>query len=382
MDIQSVDINAELMAHIGQFEHRLAAEGYQIIPVAGDGNCFYRSISVNIFRHENAYENLRKLVVDFLLLKADYYAEFIPSTQSMLQYIEDQRNNGRFGTNIEIHAMSWLIDRPIRVLSDDPAVAPLVIRADPTSTTQTECLITHQFQSHFNAAKRLGAPIQNGIGKQAIARFNTSGDALVLVDHLLTSKPPLQPLHHQKPAGHSSTCGCLLCLSGGPTISTAGTQMIQDNERALTTRLRQAYTQALQNEETRRQMESMEEVVRQADLSQQTTLQSASNDDEAAELALAAETSLREMQEQERRAIEESQRAAQLLEEEEYQKALQESMQAYHYNTFSQQPTQAHQSGPQQLDLGFVSRLLQEENDINSAIAMSYQTNQYSSPKH
>ena len=162
-----------------RFERYLEEKHLRILPVAGDGvcfficrsifkflsvkNCFYRSISLHVFDTPEKHAILRRLCAQFLLLKASYYTPFLNSPQ-MIQYFQHVSRNGVFGTNIELHALSWLLARPIIVYSDQEHVPDLTITTETCDSQTDPIRLTHQWNNHFNVAVTIGKRLDVGIG--------------------------------------------------------------------------------------------------------------------------------------------------------------------------------------------------------------------------
>ena len=72
--------------------------------------------------------------------------------------------NGVFGTNIEMHALSWLTGRPIQVFSDQENIPDLTVSTDSCVPGTDPILLTHQWNNHFNCAQPIGESLKIGIG--------------------------------------------------------------------------------------------------------------------------------------------------------------------------------------------------------------------------
>ena len=109
-------------------------EFFDIIPIIGDGNCFYRAISYYFNKDENQYPNLRNTTYNYVKNNLTQFYEYcyvenntyyidIEEEQKVHKYILDDyveniKKNGFFAGFIEINAMSILINRPIIILEN------------------------------------------------------------------------------------------------------------------------------------------------------------------------------------------------------------------------------------------------------------------------
>ena len=107
-------------------------EFFDIIPMIGDGNCFYRAISYYFNKDEKQYPDLRQTTYNYVknnitrfyeycYVENDIYYIDIEEGQEVHKYILDDfvkkiKTNGFLAGFIEINAMSILINRPIIIL--------------------------------------------------------------------------------------------------------------------------------------------------------------------------------------------------------------------------------------------------------------------------
>ncbi|CAF1331247.1 unnamed protein product [Rotaria sordida] len=85
MDINSLEYLSNTLSLIDQ----LATIGLKKINILGDGNCFFRAISHQLYRHENDHLNIRSETISYLISNKNDFEPFIDETDSTIEnYIE------------------------------------------------------------------------------------------------------------------------------------------------------------------------------------------------------------------------------------------------------------------------------------------------------
>jgi hypothetical protein len=113
-----------------QFNRLLAPLGLRLLPVAGDGNCFFRACAVQfrILGRNHAprdicdHEKLRQRVCDFLLENRQLYAPYVEAEVASAEsdaavcydeYVRKMRQDGVWAGHLEIHALSAMLETEI-----------------------------------------------------------------------------------------------------------------------------------------------------------------------------------------------------------------------------------------------------------------------------
>lgn len=108
--------------------HILAANlhpfNLSIAHIQGDGNCFFRAISHQLYGHEDSHAELRLQCIAHIEAERDYYANFVEG-ESFENYIKRMRKPGSWADNIEINALAELLEARIEIYVVDSK--PIVI---------------------------------------------------------------------------------------------------------------------------------------------------------------------------------------------------------------------------------------------------------------
>lgn len=87
-----------------------------IIPVEGDGNCLFRSVSHQLYGTTQYHDLVRAVSMDYVSIEREYFSQFVVGGLERIdEYIEHQRSNGAWGDDVEIQAMSEIYDRSLEI---------------------------------------------------------------------------------------------------------------------------------------------------------------------------------------------------------------------------------------------------------------------------
>jgi hypothetical protein len=138
----------------------LATKGLHVIEIDGDGNCLFRAISHQVYLNEDHHEELRARVVDHLLAHQQRFALFCET--DFHAYIQELRQLGTWGDELEIRALEELIDRHIYIYSSDSPTPTVPIHCDEASTAAaavTPLKLSYHGQNHYNSIYDEASPL-------------------------------------------------------------------------------------------------------------------------------------------------------------------------------------------------------------------------------
>ena len=99
-----------------RFCQLLSLKGMSIVPVDGDGNCLFRSVSHQLYANESFHQVIRETTMRYISLEKEYFSQFIiGGLEKIDEYIEQMSKNGAWGDDIEIQAMSEIYDKAFNV---------------------------------------------------------------------------------------------------------------------------------------------------------------------------------------------------------------------------------------------------------------------------
>ncbi|XP_064617771.1 uncharacterized protein LOC135481922 [Liolophura sinensis] len=141
-------------------------EGRQLDYVQGDGNCFFRALSKEIYGSEDCHYELRQTIVDLMAGHRAEFEQFTDTcTQSFADHVEEMRQFAVWATTAEIYAASTLLQRDIYVFSPDHTgnqyswlhFSPCFPHSNNITTSCPQCYITvcHTNGNHYDTVTPL-----------------------------------------------------------------------------------------------------------------------------------------------------------------------------------------------------------------------------------
>lgn len=99
-----------------RFCQLLMVKSLKIVPVDGDGNCLFRSVSHQIYTDESFHQIIRETAMRYISLEREYFSQFIIGGLDKIdEYIYEKSKNGSWGDDIEIQAMSEIYNRSFNI---------------------------------------------------------------------------------------------------------------------------------------------------------------------------------------------------------------------------------------------------------------------------
>eukprot|EP00536_Pseudo-nitzschia_multiseries_P002470 jgi/Psemu1/235714/estExt_Genewise1.C_330082 len=138
---------------VGEIEFRdlLKKErGLEIKEQAGDGNCLFRAISLQVYGDPSMHAQVRKQCMDHMERDQEHFSQFVTG-EPFQQYVARTRQDGVHGNNPEIQASSELFNRPIEVFTPQNGSAPLNIFHAEYKTGDVPIRLSYHDGNHYNA---------------------------------------------------------------------------------------------------------------------------------------------------------------------------------------------------------------------------------------
>jgi len=120
-------------------------KNWYIKDMAGDGNCLFRSISYQVYGDSQYHGVLREKCMDYVEAERTFFINYIDG--DFKEYVNRMRQNGEWGDNVEIQAMSELYGRRVEIYA---------YRVEPMKTYQRHLggdnpiRISYHCRSHYN----------------------------------------------------------------------------------------------------------------------------------------------------------------------------------------------------------------------------------------
>lgn len=115
--------------------------------VQGDGNCLFRSVSIQIYGDETWHDRVREECMDFIEKDREHFQAFV-AEEDFDSYVRRKRRGGTFGDNTEIQAMAELYNRPVIVF--EPLDGAAAFNSGNNSLeTEAILIVSHDLPAKF-----------------------------------------------------------------------------------------------------------------------------------------------------------------------------------------------------------------------------------------
>lgn len=148
---------AEQEPSLDEFRETLKKQGLEMIEQAGDGNCLFRAVSLQVYGQSDNHAEVRERCLDFMAQNEEHYSNFVAATdedRTFQDYIARKRRDGVHGNHAEIQAVSELYNRPVEVYSVDtssPSCKPMNIFHAEYKTSDPPIRLSYHDGNHYNA---------------------------------------------------------------------------------------------------------------------------------------------------------------------------------------------------------------------------------------
>ena len=155
-------------------QNGMSCSTFKLIPVASDGNCLFRALSVLTTGNQLSHSQIRQTIVSRLETAKDEFKEFITDEVSFLDYCAKMRIDGEWGGNLELLLASRIFKATILVFQGDK---PSLQILDPQLKGVTERTLHLSYDSHRHYspllpdAGRTGNEAQENPSQQPLNRL-------------------------------------------------------------------------------------------------------------------------------------------------------------------------------------------------------------------
>ncbi|XP_028739759.2 OTU domain-containing protein 6A [Peromyscus leucopus] len=147
----------------------LGAKNLEMKTIPADGHCMYRaiqdqlvySVTVESLRYRTAYY-MRKHVDDFLPFFTEPEAGNFYTREDFLRYCDDIVHRASWGGQLELRAMSHILQTPIEVVQ---ANSPIIVIGEEYTRKPLTLVYLHyacEFGEHYNSVKPIETPGTTG----------------------------------------------------------------------------------------------------------------------------------------------------------------------------------------------------------------------------
>lgn len=139
-----------VVPHDHVYVKALKKRGLEMVEQAGDGNCLFRAVSLQIYGDASMHAEVRERCMDFMAANEEHFGEFVTG-ETYVEYIARKRLDAVHGNNPEIQAISELYNRPVEVYTPDRGGVPLNIFHEEYGTADMPIRLSYHDGNHYNA---------------------------------------------------------------------------------------------------------------------------------------------------------------------------------------------------------------------------------------
>ncbi|CBN78161.1 conserved unknown protein [Ectocarpus siliculosus] len=120
---------AQLSSRYEHYRRALGSRGLRVVPVEGDGNCLFRSVSHQVYGDDNHHRLVRARCMDYMESEAHFFEPYVEGDMAaFLRYLEVKRQNAVWGDDPEVQALCEIYDRPAEIWAYDPQLGAKTLR--------------------------------------------------------------------------------------------------------------------------------------------------------------------------------------------------------------------------------------------------------------
>ncbi len=155
-------------ADFDKFCEQLRPFGLVIRDVRGDGNCLFRAIADQLEGNEHLHTTYRARVCNYMEENPDNFQPFV-FDQDYASYLKDMRQDGEWGGNLEIAAISQACDVNITI---HQLGQPRWEVKNPNNSKARGVHLSYHDGQHYSSVRKLGEPRTRGEAPTEIKIFS------------------------------------------------------------------------------------------------------------------------------------------------------------------------------------------------------------------
>ncbi|CAM9660983.1 unnamed protein product, partial [Scytosiphon promiscuus] len=155
---------AQLSSRYEHYARALRSHGLRVVPVEGDGNCLFRSVSHQIYGNDSHHRLVRARCMDYMESEAHFFEPYVEGDMAaFLRYLEVKRQNAVWGDDPEVQALCEIYDRPAEIWAYDPQHGAKTLRSfheaagSASGSLRTPMRLSYYGGGHYDSV----APIES-----------------------------------------------------------------------------------------------------------------------------------------------------------------------------------------------------------------------------
>ena len=99
----------------------LARQRRKVVPILGDGNCFFRAIAHIIHKSQENHNSVRTEIVNYIHMNSAQLGQLLIGNDTIEQHIAKMRVPGEWATQVELQAATEVYGRALYLYTLTPA---------------------------------------------------------------------------------------------------------------------------------------------------------------------------------------------------------------------------------------------------------------------
>ena len=125
---------------------------YRLNPTLRDGNCLFSAVADQVCNDQSYHDTLREWCVNFMKEHEELFTEFIGANhQDFIRYIKKLEDDGTWGDNPEITALSKIFKCPIEIYQN--SLIPTVIVSDEHRANIHKTIRIYYANNHYSSVR-------------------------------------------------------------------------------------------------------------------------------------------------------------------------------------------------------------------------------------
>ena len=113
----------------------------------------FRAFSDQLYGREDHYKTIRRVCMDYIELERDFYKDYVVGGDEFFdEYLKRKRQDGCWGDDLEIQALSEIYNRPIEIYAYSNE--PMRTFHEVSDTNKTPIRISYHGKAHYNSVIR------------------------------------------------------------------------------------------------------------------------------------------------------------------------------------------------------------------------------------
>eukprot|EP00752_Nemacystus_decipiens_P011076 g9840.t1 len=161
---------AQLSSRYEHYGRALRNKGLRVVPVEGDGNCLFRSVSHQVYGDDSHHRLVRARCMDYMESEAHFFEPYVEGDMAaFLRYLDVKRQNAVWGDDPEVQALCEIYDRPAEIWAYDPQLGAKTLRtfheaAGSAGPPRTPMRLSYYGGGHYDSV----APITDSLAPSEV----------------------------------------------------------------------------------------------------------------------------------------------------------------------------------------------------------------------